>query len=449
MAGEMGAFDTAATALEVVGELSISSRQITKLVKEAGSTMASERDARTRQYVDSLRPCETQPCETLSCETQPCVDSPLPSDVIPSDVIPSDVIPSDVIPSDVLPSDVLPEEPPLDLVAVFTDGGRMRTRTPDCGSGIHSPHWRETKNAAFHEMQSQSFDDDPQVELPDCFRNAAYVEKLVKGLKNMRKDGREEEEDSPSESSDSATDHGVKPSDPLSRWQPETQFRTCVSSLASSKDFGPMMAAEANARGFYAAKKKAFVGDGQAYNWTIQQQWFPKFKPIADFVHVVEYVYSLAKAVARDEASRWQLYLEWTTACWQGRVADVVESLRAWQTQLGVPGEGEKLAEHDPRKILQKTLTYLTNNCSRMDYPSYRRAGLPTTSSLAESLVKQVSKRVKGTEKFWNDGVSGEAILQLRAAVLSHGNQLAQWVQNRPISVFSPRCRPRLTANAP
>ena len=80
-----------------------------------------------------------------------------------------------------------------DLAAVFFDGGRMRTREPDQGRGVHQPHWRETKNAGFHRMKSQSFSEDPQPELPDCFRNEAYVEKLVKGLKNLKKEGREEE----------------------------------------------------------------------------------------------------------------------------------------------------------------------------------------------------------------------------------------------------------------
>ena len=75
---------------------------------------------------------------------------------------------------------------PPDLVAVFGDGGRMRTREPDQGRGVHQPHWRETKNAAFHRMQSRSFDEDPQAELPDCFCNQAYVEKLVNGLKCLK-----------------------------------------------------------------------------------------------------------------------------------------------------------------------------------------------------------------------------------------------------------------------
>jgi hypothetical protein len=84
-----------------------------------------------------------------------------------------------------------------------------------------------------------------------------------------------------------------------------------------------------------------------------------------------------------------------------------------------------------------------------MDYPRYRRQGLPVTSSLAESLVKQISKRVKGTEKFWNDGRSGEAILQLRAAVISDGDRLQNWITNRPISPFSPRCHRPVLTNSP
>src|SRR5208283_551270 len=85
--------------------------------------------------------------------------------------------------------------------------------------------------------------------------------------------------------------------------------------------------------------------------------------------------------------------------------------------------------------------TYLSHNGGRMDYPRYRREGLPVTSSLAESLVKQISKRVKGTEKFWNDGASGEAILQLRAAIVSQDDRLAKFLRNRPVSPHSPRCR--------
>jgi hypothetical protein len=156
---------------------------------------------------------------------------------------------------------------------------------------------------------------------------------------------------------------------------------------------------------------------------------------------VVEYAYTAAKAMHVEAAARWRQYLDWATACWQGRVDEVIQELRQWQSRLGPLPKGEEVPDNDPRKIVHSAITYLRNNRSRMDYPAYRREGLPVTSSLAESLVKQINRRVKGTEKFWNDGPSGEAILQLRAAVLSDGSRLLRFVCNRPISPFSPRCR--------
>jgi len=338
-------------------------------------------------------------------------------------------------------------ETPPDLAAVFCDGGRMRTREPDRGRGVHQPRWRETKNAAFHRMRSRSFDDDPQIDLPDCFRNQAYVEKLVNGLKCLKKEGFRE--DAPTErlaTVGGETIESQKEASPA--WQPETLFRTCLSSLATSENFGPMMAAEADARGFFAARKRAFLGDGLPYNWSIQKRWFPTFVPITDFVHAVEYVYTAAKAIHSDAAPRWRQYLAWANACWQGRVGEVIAELQQWQSQRGPSPEGMEIPDNDPRKIILATTRYLSNNQERMNYPDYRRAGLPVTSSLAESLVKQVSNRVTGTEKFWNDGPSGEAILQIRAAVISDGERLHNWILHRPVSPFSPRCRPTPQANS-
>ena len=75
------------------------------------------------------------------------------------------------------------------------------------------------------------------------------------------------------------------------------------------------------------------------------------------------------------------------------------------------------------------TLTYLANQQSRMNYPDYRRQGLPITSSHIESTVKQINQRVKGSEKFWT-AAGGEALLQLRADQLSDTQPLAlHWLR--------------------
>jgi len=396
MAGTADSCESAAEALQIVGEMKISARTVNELAAQYGQQLTEERDHRTQKY-------EQQPLPRKPTE----VDSPPP------------------------------------LGAVFCDGGRMRTRTPGGGHGIHQPHWRETKNAAFHRMQSTTNHVDPQPELPECFRNQAYVEKLVLGLKKAKNPAAELiQPDSKNELPSLA----VAP-EPPPTWQPKTLVRTCISSLACSEKFGPQMAAEADTRGFFSAPKRAFVGDGQAYNWKIQQQWFPGFTPIADFIHVVEYLYEAAKALYQDIAARWTAYVDWARACWQGNVDHVIEQLRN-RGESKVTGAFTS-AEQDPRKTVERTQGYLTHNRLRMDYPRYRREGLPVTSSLAESLVKQISKRVKGTEKFWDDGPRGEAILQIRAAVISQDHRLTRFIRNRPISPYSPRCRTTIKAKGP
>lgn len=389
MAGRADSFEAAAEALQSVGEISISARTVNQLSAQLGGELADERDQRTQAY-------EQQPLPRVPTKVEP--------------------------------------SPPL--AAVFCDGGRMRTRTAGGGHGIHQPHWRETKNAAFHRMQSESYDHDPQPDLPDCFRNQAYVEKLVLGLKKAKNPQPELISAAAEEPPAAAPEIAEEPP----TWQPKTLLRTCVSSLCSSDEFGPMMAAEADSRGFFAAEKRAFLGDGQKYNWSIQQRWFPGFTPVADFIHVVEYVYDAAKAIYDEPAERWKHYVAWAEACWQGKVAAVIDEL---SQPLSTPPPAESDRDTPRSDAVQRTRTYLLNNRSRMDYPRYRREGLPVTSSLAESLVKQISKRVKGTEKFWDDGPRGEAILQIRAACISQDDRLSRFVRTRPISPHSPRCRPR------
>ena len=85
---------------------------------------------------------------------------------------------------------------------------------------------------------------------------------------------------------------------------------------------------------------------------------------------------------------------------------------------------GAGAGEEDPRRRVQAAVTYLTNNQSRMDYPRYRREGLPLTSSLMESLVKEINWRVKGSEKFWNDPDGATPMLALTAAALSDDSRL-------------------------
>ena len=146
-----------------------------------------------------------------------------------------------------------------------------------------------------------------------------------------------------------------------------------------------------------------------------------------------------ATVLSANVVERWHTYVGWMTLCWQGRVADVIASMEARLAALE-PYQGTgKLAATDPREILRRTIGYLRNNQERMNYPDYRKQGLPVTSSMVESLIKEVNYRVKGTEKFWDNPEGAEAILQLRAAVLSDEDRLQTYLQNRPSNPFRRR----------
>ena len=315
-----------------------------------------------------------------------------------------------------------------EVAAVEVDGGRLRTRQPGCGPGVHQQQNKEDKVACLVTLASEVHQQDPQPEPPPSFVEPRRVQRLVQQMQGLSGDKPAAEPVPPEmptpEQPEAAA--GERPG------APRKLVRTCLASMADSHAFGPMVAAEAQERDFYRACRRAFLGDGAAYNWWIQRAYFKDFEPITDFLHVLCYVYLAAWAAGADEAGRWSLYVEWLRACWQGRVQEVIGELRRCQEQVGVPPAGQELDAKDPRRLVAEALSYLDNNQGRMDYPRYRRQGLPVTSSLVESLVGEFNARVKGREKFWDYAEGAEAILQLRAAVLSEDDRLERYFAKRP-----------------
>ena len=185
------------------------------------------------------------------------------------------------------------------------------------------------------------------------------------------------------------------------------------------------------------AAHRAFLGDGSAWIWKLQQRHFPTFLAIVDFLHALGHLFAAAKAAAIETEGRWELFQAWAEACWKGRVGQVIEELRTLRdAQASLSGdELERLADDDPRKIIAQELGYLEHNRERMDYPAYRRGGLPWTSSHVESTVKIFNRRVKGSEKFWSDA-GAETMLQLRASFLSEDGRLDRYLKERPSSPF-------------
>lgn len=324
-------------------------------------------------------------------------------------------------------------ETPVEIACVTVDGGRIRTRAPAAGRGVHGHAWKESKVAALWRMEGSTFDHDPHPEPPACFLDEQHIPRMVREIKRQRSEQHLRTEENPEKTrSESPVEPRQQKSPAVRHWPPQRIFRTCVATLKDVHEFGPLVAAAAQQRGFYDAARQVFLGDGDHKNWTVHKLHFPHFTAITDFVHPVTYLYEAAGAVTGSWAAHWDQYRQWLIACWQGGIATVIANLREWQTRLGLPEPDT--ADNDPRQIVAGTLTYLQNNALRMNYPQYRQQGLPITSCLVESLIKEINHRVKGTEQFWNrpSAPEGESILQAVASLLSDGEPLSQHVLSRP-----------------
>lgn len=178
-------------------------------------------------------------------------------------------------------------------------------------------------------------------------------------------------------------------------------------------------------QGLFRARRKAYGGDGQNWLWS---EWEPHFQPfgfvpVLDFIHALTHVYAAATAGQSREAG-WQTYRRWIEWVWQGEVERVIDALVQRQSELGPPADDD--GPTSPRRLVAATRTYLQNQQSRMDSPEYRRLGLPITSAPMESTIKQLNRRVKGSEKYWSER-GAEALPQLTADYLCDSRPLTSF----------------------
>jgi hypothetical protein len=392
---EVKSHHKAAKLLDVLDNLSISGRHVNRLAEEIGLEMAAQRDREVEDFVHHRR--------------QP-------------------------------PTAAAPE-----VAVIGLDGGRVLTRESGQGTGVHGQGWKEDKVACLQTMQGATFSADPHPEPPKCFLDAPKVDQMVRDIQahhGTRQDNELpqlaelalDKATPPAASAATATPTAAETAALKPAWPPKRteHSRTCVATMQDCHAFGKMVAAEAYRRNFHAAQRGALLGDGGAWIWTQHKKWFSYLTPIADFVHPLTYLYVTATALSANVSERWQQYVAWMTQCWQGGVAEVIADMEARLAHLEPPTGPGKLSATDPREVLRRTIGYLRNNQEHMNYADYRKQGLPVTSSLVESLIKEINYRVKGTEKFWDNPEGAEAILQLRAAVLSDDHRLQTFILARP-----------------
>jgi hypothetical protein len=325
-----------------------------------------------------------------------------------------------------------PQRPSPSVAMVSVDGGRLQIRSGSSGS-TPDGHWRESKVAVLETYRSDVHPADPDPDVPRCFLDLKRTKEVVRGLGHALPLGLEFEgatrSGEPDEAAEARRDRPSRPG------RPERLVRSVAASRRCGDDFGPLVHQAAWERNFFGAKRRAFLGDGLAVNWTIQRRHFAPFAPILDFVHALSYVFAAAFA-GRPQAEGKEVYRRWIQAVWSGQVATIVPELEVRLAALGAPPS--ECADSDPRKLVFESLRYLKNNAERMRYDDYRRQGLPIMTSAVESVIKMMNRRVKGSEKFWSEP-GAEAILQLRADHLSETETMSRFWLAREAQAGSAR----------
>ena len=311
------------------------------------------------------------------------------------------------------------------IACVMCDGGRYQlldrsTESKHPSSARKGEHWKESRIGLLASMRGERHESDPQPMLPPELRYEAMAEVLSEIGKTGAKLDFPEQDLEAEMASSTASDGLVGPT---------LQRRSVIASRCNWEDFGPLLASRAWYLGFAAAASKVFVSDGSATIEKLQRTNFSHYTSVLDILHALSYSLAAARAVSDNETLARKKYDEWAAKIWEGNVNDVVEELLAYGTKLGQPPPDAR--GDDPREIVRVSRVYYENHAERMDYPSYRRLGFPLTSSLMESTVKQVSRRVKGSEKYWSSA-GGEAMLRLRGEYLSDDKPMRDYWTVRP-----------------
>lgn len=233
-----------------------------------------------------------------------------------------------------------PPERPLDLLVITTDGGRVQTR-----QAHPKEKWKEDKVGVV-------YDATPAPERP-----------------GRRYEG------------------------------PPPATRSVVATMDTWDTLGNHLSALADRRGYAQARQKVFISDGAAAIRSQRERCFPDATFVLDWYHATKHLHADAIA-GLGPGSRADAWFErQKDNLWKGRTDRVIRAIRTLSQRLGPPPK--RAASNDPRRIVATDLGYFRTNRAGLDYPTFRAKGWPIGSGLVESTIKQVGKRVKGTEKHW------------------------------------------------
>ena len=164
------------------------------------------------------------------------------------------------------------------------------------------------------------------------------------------------------------------------------------------------------------------LADGAKDNWTFLKQYTKNL--LLDFYHAREYISKSASAIfGRDKVNKeiWENNWSHKLKHKQGTASRFLKELKIQRANL----DSKNFIERDEE--VRQTMTYYTNNKSRMYYAYQLRHNLPIGSGVTEAACKTVVKQrmcISGSR--WKNG-GASCVLALRTLKLTTGRWQQFW----------------------
>jgi len=194
---------------------------------------------------------------------------------------------------------------------------------------------------------------------------------------------------------------------------PEQGQARYVAAVGSPEELKGELAAALAAHGANEAQRVVWLGDGAAWVWKLAEQLSPQAIQVLDWRHAQKYVVDCGKALfGETDASLavWRNTAE--TLLWRGETEVLLRELEACLFLCNTAEEKE---------AIMTLKRYCSNNAQRMQYATFREAGLPVGSGMVESAHRHVlQQRMKRAGQHWAPA-RAHRMARLRAAYRTAG----------------------------
>ena len=194
---------------------------------------------------------------------------------------------------------------------------------------------------------------------------------------------------------------------------PEQGQARYVAAVGSPEELKGELAAALAAHGANEAQRVVWLGDGAAWVWKLAEQLSPQAIQVLDWRHAQKYVADCGKALfGETDASLavWRNTAE--MLLWRGETEVLLRELEACLFLCNTAEEKE---------AIMTLKRYCSNNAQRMQYATFREAGLPVGSGMVESAHRHVlQQRMKRAGQHWAPA-RAHRMARLRAAYRTAG----------------------------